>query len=49
VEKEIDGQAAKIWGLSDSELAQISSFMEIGYQKPNASRIYLPYTLSIFK
>jgi hypothetical protein len=30
VEKEIDGQAAKIWGLSDSELAQISSFREIG-------------------
>jgi SAM-dependent methyltransferase len=26
VEKEIDGQAAKIWGLNDSELAQISSF-----------------------
>jgi hypothetical protein len=30
VEKEIDGQAAKIWGLSDSELAHISSFREIG-------------------
>ena len=30
VEKDIDGQAAKIWGLSDSELAQISSFREIG-------------------
>ncbi len=30
VEKEIDGQAAKIWGLSDSELAQISPFRKIG-------------------
>ena len=30
VEKEIDVQAAKIWGLTDSELAQISSFREIG-------------------
>jgi len=30
VEKEIDGQAAKLWGLSDSELTQISPFREIG-------------------
>jgi len=30
VELEIDSQAAKIWGLSDSELAQISSFRQIG-------------------
>ena len=30
VEKEIDKQAAKIWGLSDSELAQISSLRKSG-------------------
>jgi hypothetical protein len=30
VGKEIDKQAAKIWGLSDSELAQISSFRKSG-------------------
>ena len=30
VEQEIDVQAAQIWGLTDSELAQISSFREIG-------------------
>jgi len=30
VEQEIDRQAAKLWGLTDSELAQFSSFREIG-------------------
>ena len=30
VENKIDEQAAKIWGLTDNELAQISSFREIG-------------------
>jgi hypothetical protein len=29
VEKEVDEKAAKVWGLSDSELAQISSFRDI--------------------
>jgi hypothetical protein len=29
VEQEIDGQAARLWGLTDSELAQISSFRGI--------------------
>jgi hypothetical protein len=30
VEQEIDRQAARLWGLTDSELAKISSFREIG-------------------
>lgn len=30
VEQKIDRQAAKLWGLTDDELAQISSFREIG-------------------
>jgi len=30
VEQKIDRQAAKLWGLTDDELAQVSSFREIG-------------------